>query len=698
MSRQGRYSRRQQSEVADIGVIPAVQNPERRESCRLNLLRFLVEYFPETTGLSPFSDDHIRVIARIEECILRGGRYANVVYRGFAKTTITQNAAIWATLYGHRMFVAIFGADATAANGSLDSIKMEMSENDLLYADFPEVCHAIWALEGKPQRCNSQTHMPGNVAGFNPAEGTEAKQTHIRWTAEKIVFPTVMLPDGPSKASGAIITCRGVTGGSRGLNYKRADGRQQRPDFVLLDDPQTDDSASTELQVRNRMSIIKKAILKLGGHNKQLAVVLNATPIQVDDVVEQLLDPVKNPSWQSERIPMVRRWSDAHDTLWLGEYARLRNTYDPDIIGDQKRAHDAATAFYLDNVAAMDAGCSVSWEHCYDKEAELSAIQHAYNALIDDDEATFQSEFQCRPLRQDLGDVDTLTIASIASRTNGLPRRMIPSTATRITAFIDVQQTLLFYCVCAWSDSFTGAVIDYGMWPDQGTNDVTLKKARKTLAVAKPGTGIEGAIHAGLLGLTEFLLKDEWKREDGARMRIDRCLVDSGYQTETVYSACRATPFSGSIYPSKGLPLSARSLPFSEWARKPGEKHGENTVVSPSGRGRMLAKFDANYWKTFIRARLQTAPGDNGALTLWGKSSAEHKVFAAHCKAEYSVRTEGRGRAIDEWMIRPEKPDNHWWDCLVGCAVAASIQGAKLSEIRTVSKPKQRVPLAQMGK
>ena len=33
---------------------------------------------------------------------------------------------------------------------------------------------------------------------------------------------------------------------------------------------------------------------------------------------------------------------------------------------------------------------------------------------------------------------------------------------------------------------------------------------------------------------------------------------------------------------------------------------------------------------------------------------------------------------VDEWKVRPEQSDNHWLDCLVGCAVAASIQGAVL--------------------
>jgi hypothetical protein len=31
-----------------------------------------------------------------------------------------------------------------------------------------------------------------------------------------------------------------------------------------------------------------------------------------------------------------------------------------------------------------------------------------------------------------------------------------------------------------------------------------------------------------------------------------------------------------------------------------------------------------------------------------------------------------------EWKPRPERGDNHWLDCLVGCAVAASMQGVVL--------------------
>ena len=40
--------------------------------------------------------------------------------------------------------------------------------------------------------------------------------------------------------------------------------------------------------------------------------------------------------------------------------------------------------------------------------------------------------------------------------------------------------------------------------------------------------------------------------------------------------------------------------------------------------------------------------------------------------------TEGHGRVVHEWRLKPSKPGNHWLDCLVGCAVAASMCGVKL--------------------
>ena len=140
-------------------------------------------------------------------------------------------------------------------------------------------------------------------------------------------------------------------------------------------------------------------------------------------------------------------------------------------------------------------------------------------------------------------------------------------------------------------------------------------------------------------------------------------------------------------------------MPYSEHKRKPGERVGLNWRI-PNVRGKRAVRhvlFDANYWKSFIQARLCVAMGDRGCLSLFGTKPDQHRLFAEHLTAEYRVKTEGRGRTVDEWKIRPEQPDNHWLDCLVGCAVAGSMQGAML--FGTDAKPvvkRTRVKLSDL--
>ena len=89
------------------------------------------------------------------------------------------------------------------------------------------------------------------------------------------------------------------------------------------------------------------------------------------------------------------------------------------------------------------------------------------------------------------------------------------------------------------------------------------------------------------------------------------------------------------------------------------------------------ARWRAEVW---WRARSQD-PAPTTArmcLSLFGDKADQHRFLAEHITAEYRVKTEGRGRTVDEWKLRPEASENHWLDCLVGCAVAASIQGAVL--------------------
>jgi hypothetical protein len=138
--------------------------------------------------------------------------------------------------------------------------------------------------------------------------------------------------------------------------------------------------------------------------------------------------------------------------------------------------------------------------------------------------------------------------------------------------------------------------------------------------------------------------------------------------------------FSQVITPSHGKYIGASSVPMNEWARKPGEKLGSNWRLRNTELGRSVRSivYDTNYWKSFVFARLTTAMGNRGSLSLFGENSDLHHMFADQLCSEYRVRTIGRGRECDEWKRRPECPDNHLLDCVVGTAVAASLQGVTL--------------------
>jgi hypothetical protein len=712
--RQRRYDRRKSSESADIGKIPRVANPQRRESCRLDLHRFLTHYFPLSTGQSPFSSDHVRAISRLQECILEGGRFGEAMFRGSAKTTIGENATLWATLYGHRRFVPILGSDAKAAESNIDSIQLELSENDLLYADFPEVCHAVRALEGKPQRCASQTHRPGNVEGFEPGEDVAPAQTHIVWTSDTIVLPTIILPDGPSGSSGAIITAHGLLGASRGMKHKRPDGTQQRPDFVFIDDAQTDESAKSPAQVEKRLSIIKKNILRLGGHARKIAVFMAATIIEQNDVADQLLNPKRNPVWQAERIPMVRKWpggllaigavkdwrgSDVHERMWLTEYRHIRETYDPNLPGDQRRAHAEAREFVRQHFDVMHRGAEVTWESGFDPDVELSALQHAYDILIDDGPEAFASECQCEPLSADAVPTDDLTSDKIRHKINRVDRGRVPADVSRVVAFIDVQKDLLYWMVAGFADDFSGYVLDYGGFPDQKRAYFSYANARVKLKAVTKTDSLEATIYAGLDLLTAQLMKREWIRDDSAPMKPERILVDAGYEKEVVHKFCRHSAHAAVLMPSIGRFIGASSNPFNSYKKKRGDRVGINWRILAAQGPQMVreVQFDANAFKTFVRSRLSVPLGGPGCLSLFGEDPETHRMLADHILAERGTEVTAKGgRTVIEYKLLPGRPDNHEGDCLVGCHVAAAMQGVDLKETARPHVRRVKVKLSEL--
>ena len=660
----------------DISPLPEVVNPERKKSCERNFQLFCECYFPETYSLG-WSPDHLKAIEKIETAVLSGGLFALAMPRGSGKSTLTETAALWAMLYGHREFVTLIGATESAALEMLDSIKTELEVNENLAADFPEVCYPIEQLDGIANRCAGQ-HCNG-------------ERTRITWTSNEIVLPTIK----DSKASGIIVRVAGITGRVRGMKYKRSDGRSVRPSLVIIDDPQTSESAGSLEQTRKRVRVLAGDILGLAGPGQKISGIMPCTIIRPGDMADIILNRNTHPDWNGEKTKMVYEFPK-NMKLW-DEYAEIR--------AEALRTDgnfQAATDFYLANREAMDEGAIVSWDARYNHD-EVSALQHAMNLKLQD-EAAFQAEYQNDPLPEDLSDDTLLSVDEICGKVNGIARYKVPLACDRLTMFIDIQKALLFYTVVAWSEDFTGAVIDYGSWPDQHRRQFSLADANPTIQSTFPKAGFEGGLYAALTKLTDDYLGREWEREDGAVLKIERALVDAnwGQSTDIVYQFCRQSTHAGIIMPSHGRYVGASSKPMTEYRKQPGDRLGFNWMV-PNVAGKRAIRhviYDTNFWKSFIHARLGVEIGDKGNLSLYGRIPGVHQLLAEHLTAEYKVKTQGRGRTVDEWKIKPDRTDNHWLDCIAGCAVCASMLGAALPEtlpVKVNRKPMIRLSDRRIG-
>jgi len=656
----------------DIAPLPEVVKPERKAGAAGSFQRFCEAYFPQTFYL-PWSGDHLKVIARIEQAVLHGGLFALAMPRGSGKSSLCERACIWAILYGHRRFVCLIGSDEGHAVNMLDTIKTELESNNLLLEDFPEAIHPVRCLEGIANRCAGQL--------------CNGQRTYIEWTAKEIVLPTIP----GSKASGAILKVAGITGRIRGMKHQTADGDSIRPDLVILDDPQTDESARSLSQCQARQSILAGAVLGLAGPGRKISGIMPCTVIKPGDMADRILDRDAHPEWNGERCKMV--YSFPEDQKLWDRYAEIRAE-------SLRNGGDGseATEFYREHRQEMNQGAQVAWPERHNPD-ELSGIQHAMN-LKARDEATFWAEYQNEPLADAQGETETLDADAVAGKVNGRRRGEVPVKCEHLTAYVDVQQKLLFYAVCAWQSDFTGYVIDYGTYPEQAMSYFRLREVERTLRRVHQGTGVEGAVYAGLEALTNELLGKEWPRDDGAVMRIGLCLVDQGWLTDVVHQFCRQSAHAALLMPARGHGITASQKPISEYDRKRGDRIGHHWWIPGVARRRALrhVEIDTNYWKSFVHERLATAMGDTGCLSIFGRKAVQHRLLADHLTAEYRVRTEGRGRTVDEWKLPAHKPDNHWFDCVVGCAAAASMQGVERigAAVQARATEKKRLKLSEL--
>jgi hypothetical protein len=225
----------------------------------------------ETRGEISISDFHVAVCQHARTwCRTDIGpnesRTAWVAPRGSGKSTwFFLILPLWALAHLHRDFIAAFADAGNQAEQHLMSFKHEIDTNELLRADFPQLT-------------------------------TPAKRPKGQSVADR--------QDLYIAASGAAFLAKGIDSSALGAKIEN-----RRPDVLLFDDVEPDESNYSPYQKEQRLSTVRDAVLPM--NLNAVVELVGTTQMQgaiIDDVVRQVVDKDADdlPDWPREENIVVK--------------------------------------------------------------------------------------------------------------------------------------------------------------------------------------------------------------------------------------------------------------------------------------------------------------------------------------------------------------------------------------------------------
>jgi hypothetical protein len=680
---------RKQSERARVGQIladrrqkerlvwidPSSRDEARYLRCVADPLDFLKTYFPDKFS-NPWTDIQREMVAEVIHRMKSGGDQALAGPRGCAKTTCTEGAIIYGIFAGLIHFPLIIAATGPDATRIIDNIKYAIETSDTLLADYPATCGAIRALEGAPQRASMQECCLGKRIGrdergkpvWQPLEGCEPYRSEIEWSADRVVFPIA-----PGELSaGAVLMARGMDGSIRGLNVYGS-----RPDFVLLDDIDTAESAGSLHLTEKRERAVERDVAGLAGPGKSISRVMLCTPQNRRCLAYKYTDPKQKPSWNGKRYRLLNEWPTNREA-WEVDYSseRIKNQEE----GDSLAA--GATALYESRREEMDAGAVVTDPLRY-THGEVSALQHCFNIICDRGLDAFLTEYQCDPPEEEGPQESGITDLLIVSRKHLYPHRTAPADG-KLSLGVDVGDHRFYWTATASDTTSAEFIIDYGFEEDASDLDIEIRKLPQEHPLRQ--AAVEKRIYRRLVNFREFVLSNPFKNASGAIQESGIVLIDSGsgMHQRAVYQFCK--DYGRPFVPAKGF--SQGRARFEPKSPRPGDTYGERWIIAKQETKEFghlkLHEFDADYWKRFVHQRFLTPTVDEegkfnpGAISLWEPSEPNyHRKFARQIAAEIWTEQFKPGRGIKAgWDKRSSK--NHWLDSTAMACVGLSMAGVRV--------------------
>lgn len=288
----------------DLEINKSVQiSNEIIEQCRTNLELFGKTFFSRIfTG--EFCSFHKEVFASLEEYVMdrKDEKYyfVRAAPRGHGKSQILSFLfPIWCIVYDYGKNILIVSDTADQATQFVMAIRDELEENELLRDTF------------------------GNLVGTKVWANTKIQ------TANKIQ-----------------IVAKGAGQKLRGIKY-----RHYRPDIIIVDDLENDESVETEAQRQKLLNWFQKALIPCGSITEKIIYI--GTVLNYESLLNKILTAPEYSMWNRKRYQAVIEFSKSH--LWE-EWERILTNE------SEGNTDDKAKNFFKKHKAEMLKGTKVLWE------------------------------------------------------------------------------------------------------------------------------------------------------------------------------------------------------------------------------------------------------------------------------------------------------------------------------------------------
>ena len=227
----------------------------------------------------------------------------------------------------------------------------------------------------------------------------------------------------------------------------------------------------------------------------------------------------------------------------------------------------------------------------------------------------------------------------VMERQTELAEFTVPDWAKLLTAGVDIQESSVYWTIRAWGDFLTSQNVAHG----QAYNLLEIEK----------------------------IMNLEYRKESGDVAIVNLCLIDSGYEADSVYDFCATN--AEWAKPSKG-------------SSNPMQSHFKLSTVNKDvskAYGMDLVIIDGGKYKDMIASRMHRKNGSGSWMVYQGcddeyaeQVTAEHKILVKN----------GNGKPRLEWVPKHSHADNHYLDCEVYAMAAADTLGVRMLHLQNMQE------------